>query len=88
MAPVQTRYYPGTAPVQPWYSPGMNTIENCWSEMKWALTKEKQTTINGIKVIVQRIWDKISPQYLSKLFASMPRRIRAVIDANGGPTKY
>ena len=56
--------------------------------MKRALTKEKSTTIDGIKAIVQRIWDKISPQYRSKLFASMLRRMRAVIDANGGPTKY
>ena len=56
--------------------------------MKGVLTKEKPTTIRGIKVVVQRIWDKISPHYLSKLFASMLRRMRAVIDANGGPTKY
>ena len=56
--------------------------------MKWALTKEKPTTIDGIKAVVQRIWDKISPQYLSKLFPSMQCRMRAVIDANGGPTKY
>ena len=46
------------------------------------------TTIDGIKVVGQRIWDKISSQNLYKLFTSKPRRMRAVIDANGGLTKY
>ena len=75
-------------PNWPGFSPDMNPIENCWSQMKRALSKEKPTTLDGVKQVMQKIWNELSLEYLQKLFASMPRRMKAVIDANGGPTKY
>ena len=56
--------------------------------MKRALSKEKPTTMAEVKTVMQRIWDNLTPEYLSRLFDSMPRRMQAVIDSKGGPTKY
>lgn len=33
-------------------------------------------------------WEKIEPEILTNLVESMPRRIEAVIEAKGYPTRY
>lgn len=33
-------------------------------------------------------WDKIPLETIQNLFDSIPRRIKAVLEANGGPTPY
>jgi len=40
------------------------------------------------KKIVQKVWNNITPDYLQSLYESMPRRMQAVVDAEGGHTKY
>jgi len=40
------------------------------------------------KKIVQKVWNNITPDYLQSLYESMPRRMQAVVDAQGGHTKY
>ena len=37
---------------------------------------------------VGKVWKRITPSYLKALYESMPRRMQAVLDANGGHTKY
>jgi len=37
---------------------------------------------------VEKEWNKISPEEFRTLIESMPRRVKAVIKANGGHTKY
>ena len=44
--------------------------------------------MEGIKEVMQQIWDGLTLDYPQKLFNSMPRRMQVVINANGGPTKY
>ena len=39
-------------------------------------------------VILEEKWYEIEPEILENLVESMPRRIQAVIDSNGNPTKY
>ncbi len=50
---------------------------------------EKQETKHAdeLKATVKEIWASIPPQQCHKLITSMPRRIEAVIKANGAPTK-
>ena len=75
-------------PSWPGYSPDMNPIENCWALMKFELSKSKPTTIAGLKEVMQEIWDGLTADYLRSLYESMPRRMRMVIAAKGGATKY
>ena len=40
------------------------------------------------KKVARKVWRAITPEYLSSLYESMPRRTAAVIAAEGGHTKY
>ena len=72
----------------PGNSPDLNPIENLWSQMKHLQRHERATSIAGLKRIAQKVWDNITPAYLQSLYESMPRRMQAVVDAQGGHTKY
>ena len=63
-------------PVLPWpsQSPDLNPIENLCDEELF------QVLCNG--------WNALDRDLLTRLVDSMPRRIQAVIDNNGYPTKY
>ena len=56
--------------------------------MKNKLKDERPTSADGIKQVCRRVWRDIGPDYLVKLYESMPRRMQAVIDVKGGHTKY
>ena len=49
--------------------------------------KEKATSTDGLKNDSQ-VWRGITQEYLENLYQSMPRRMQAVIAAQGGHTKY
>ena len=72
----------------PGNSPDLNPIENLWSQMKNLQRHERATSIAGLKRIAKKVWDNITPEYLQSLYESMPRRMQAVVDAQGGHTKY
>jgi len=40
------------------------------------------------KNIAQKVWNNITPEYLRSLYESMPQRMQAVVDAQGGHAKY
>ena len=40
------------------------------------------------KNIAQKVWNNITPEYLRSLYESMLQRMQAVVDAQGGHTKY
>ena len=50
--------------------------------------KKKAYVITRSIFIAQKVWDNITPAYLQSLYESMPRRMQAVVDAQGGHTKY
>ena len=72
----------------PPYSPDLNVIEHLWAHLK---TKIKGRSFNSkveLWFVIRNMWRQIFPTILRDLVLSMPRRIKAVINANGGPTKY
>ena len=69
-------------------SPDMNIIEHLWSHIKIRVTKRLPKNLEDLKIAFWEEWSSTSLDFNQKLVESMPRRIAAVITANGGHTKY
>lgn len=76
----------------PWpaYSPDLNPIEHCWDELGRAVRKRdvQPTTLAELRVALTQEWNNLSQRYINKLIESVPRRVRAVLQARGGYTRY
>jgi len=72
----------------PAQSPDLNPIEHVWAIMKFQVSKGNPKNIAELDEIANDVRSKLDPQYLNNLVESMPRRIRAVIEARGYQTKY
>ncbi len=46
------------------------------------------TNLQQLHDAIMSIWTKISEECFQHLVESMPQRIKAVLKANGGPTRY
>ena len=71
-------------------SPDMNILENLWAHLDdciWAHPKKLSNTTELWEVL-QEEWKQISPEYVRKLYESLPRRVEEVCNAKGGNTKY
>ncbi len=71
-------------------SPDLNPIEELWRVLKLRLGNYK-TMPAGVEELWERIqkeWQEIPTSLVVTLIESMPARIRAVIRAKGGHTKY
>jgi transposase len=79
-------------PILEWppQSPDLNPIENIWAIIKADLNSYACSAKNGNALIqrVEEAWLKIDKCVWKNLIASMPKRMEAVINAKGGPTKY
>lgn len=76
--------------VAPSNSPDLNPIENVWAETTRDWISVYPRNLTNLHEQVNRNWEKLrnDPDYFKKLYESMPRRLNAVIDANGGHTRY
>lgn len=73
----------------PGNSPDLNPIEHLWYAIKVKIAKEKPSNKNELKEVKRKVWNnEISIDYLETLVKSMPQRLKAVIKAKGGATKY
>lgn len=72
----------------PAQSPDLSPIEHLWYILKRNVAKYSCTTKQCLKTKIFEEWNKITPEQCYNLVSSMPRRIRAVIKAQGGATKY
>ncbi|VCU40652.1 Bgt-50154 [Blumeria graminis f. sp. tritici] len=48
----------------------------------------KQRTQDVLRKIVKEAWDSVSSEDFVRLTQCMPARYQALIDADGGPTRY
>ncbi|KAJ8732874.1 hypothetical protein PYW07_000141 [Mythimna separata] len=75
----------------PWpaRSPDLNPIENLWGIMVQRWDNRNERTKEALSTHCMQVWDSIRGQNLcEKLINSMSSRLQAVIDQNGGYTKY
>ncbi len=69
-------------------SPDLNPIENVWDELDRRVHERPISPIPELQERFQEEWAKLSLEYIQKLISSMPKRMRAIVDQKGGPTKY
>ena len=70
-------------------SPDLNPIENLWYLLKKKVWTQQFASVTELKAKIISIWHhNMDTGLLETLALSMPHRLRAVIKANGGPTKY
>ncbi|XDV35461.1 hypothetical protein PO909_005404 [Leuciscus waleckii] len=75
----------------PSQSPDLNPIEHLWRDLKMAVHQRlpsNLTELHQLHDAIMSIWTKISEECFQHLVESMPRRIKAVLKAKGGPTRY
>ena len=72
------------------YSPNMNSIEHIWDDIGRGLEELYPQSVNlrQLGVVVQSMWQQIPLERVQTLVSSMPRRIRALVDARGRSTRY
>ena len=71
-------------------SPDLNPIENLWALIKVEISNnpQKATSLDRLFTIVKDTWEGFPKSKLRELVHSMPARCKAVIDNDGGHTKY
>ena len=75
----------------PWpaQSPDLNPIENLWSIMKYEISKlPKPKSIDEMALLLAEQWNQLTPKVWKNLIESMPRRVKACIEAEGGSIRY
>ena len=73
----------------PGNSPDLNPIENLWHIAKNYLEEKECKSVPEMKVAIRQLWhNQITRELCKTLARSMPTRLMAVINANGGHTKY
>lgn len=75
-------------PAWPPQSPDINIIEHIWDSLKARIKQRHPSTIDELWKIALEEFNAIPNEEIFKLFHSIPRRIKAIIDAKGGNSKY
>ena len=71
-----------------WKNLYLNPIELLWSQMKQLYKKDCLMPAAGLKKRWSKNLRKILPIFLKSLHRSMPRRMKAVVTAQGGHVSY
>jgi len=69
-------------------SPDLNPIEHLWDEMERRRQGQHPRNREDLKDILRKVWESIDEAVCKKLVGNMQDRLKAVIEAKGGPTKY
>ncbi len=68
-------------------SPDLNHIEPMWGILKRKVEKHHVSNIQQLRDVIME-WKRMPAITCAALLNSIPRRIKAVLDSNGAPTKY
>jgi hypothetical protein len=74
----------------PAQSPDLNPIEHLWHSLKLKLSKY-ETKAESIGILWSRVekeWNSFSAEDCNRYIESMPDRVKAVLKAKGGSTRY
>jgi len=76
--------------LDPWpaNSPDLNPIEHVWAMLTRDVESQNPKSVDQYWSALQLAWSELDRDTIRGLVYSMPRRLRAVIDAGGGNTKY
>lgn len=69
-------------------SPDLNIIEDVWNELKFKMRGKTFETKDDLWEEIKKQWLQLSPDFINGLYATLPDRIRAVLNAHGGSTIY
>ncbi len=69
-------------------SPDLNTIEHLWGILKWKVEERKVSNIHQLCDVIMEEWKRTPVATCEALVNSMPKRVKAVLENNGGHTKY
>ena len=74
----------------PAQSPDLNPIEHVWEYLKTKTgsREPRPTSCFNLWDIVSEEWDLIPNSFIENLYQSMPKRVKAVLKAKGGYTRY
>jgi hypothetical protein len=81
-------YYEINRMIWPANSPDLNPIENVWRLLKYRIGKRFPKTIDELRQYLIEEWDRLTIDDYIKYIEEMPNRCKAVIDNNGGHTKW
>ena len=69
-------------------SPDLSIIEDVWNSMKFEMRGKIFLTKDDLWGEIQRQWKNLSFDFIDALYESLPNRIQAVPEAEGGTTQY
>ena len=71
-------------------SPDINIIEHLWQYLESKLRSRFQppSGLSELETALQEEWLNIPLNIVHDLYASIPRRIKSVLQSKGGPTPY
>ena len=72
----------------PSISPDLNPIKDLWGILKRNAEVCKVSNICQLRDVIMEEWKSIPVATCEALVNSMPRRVKAVLDNDGGHTKY
>ncbi|GBL62360.1 hypothetical protein AVEN_216596-1 [Araneus ventricosus] len=67
-------------------SPDLNPIEHIWRQLEVRVRKHDIKTKSELKTVMMEEWMNIDAEILKKLVKSIPKRLKALVDAKGYPT--
>ena len=73
---------------RPSMPPDLNPIEYLWGILKWKVEERKVTNIRQLRDVIMEEWKSVPVPTYEGLVNSMTRRVKAVLDNDGGHKKY
>ncbi len=68
----------------PSMSPDLNPIEHLWDILKQKVEERKVSNIHQLRDVIMEEWKRTSVTTCEALVNSMPKRLKAVLENNGG----